>query len=652
MDEELWRGAPGVSPARRMSLTAALISVAVPLAVHLMALPGTVPPGDSGTFITAAVCGGVAPPPGYPLYILAGKIFSLLPVGSPAWRIAFMDALANSVTMLVVFFLVLKSTGRVSAASASTMFLGFSLYFVRSSATAGTVPIAAMLTALAFAMLLCCDSQCESPAAGSRGLSLAAFLAGLACAAHPVGFFLMPLIVTLIVIRREKCRAGAGNAAVTAGCFFLGLLPYLLIPLLALRKPYLDWGSPDTLHSFLYYLSCRDLFIPALSASSARLPFSLFAVETGFLTFFSLIKQSLTVFVPALALTGILALYRRKKLYAFTLFWGAVISGPVLFIMTALADAQADRVALSHLLPIPSLFIVIAAGFGLDAVFSAVEESLWMKKLNGRCHQAFQYAVIVLFTAPFCIFQIPGALAPGGGIAGEYGRNILDNLEQRAVIFAGGSTLSILSYLQEAEGLRKDIVIIGLPLYPWRARQMVMRYPELLDAAAPSKADSRRADAELCRYSSAESFIAAVADKNALRCPVYFDMDSAREKRSMEAHLIPEGLVFRYTAETDSGAKLSLLKRSYERLGKFSFDSLMKAGKSPFPDVRSYVELYARSYTMAGTVYAMNGLFEYAEAGLLTALALRPNFEPAVNVLEQVRKKAAQNEKPPVETKQ
>jgi len=648
MDEELWRGAPGVSSASRMSLAAALISVAVPLAVHLMALPVTVPPGDSGTFITAAVCSGVAPPPGYPLYILAGKIFSLLPLGSPAWRIALMDALANSVTLLIVFFLVMKGTGRVIAASASTLFLGFSLYFVRSSATAGVMPIAVMLAALTFAVLLSCDSKGGSSAAGRRGLNIAALLAGLTCAAHPAGFLLLPLAVTVMAVRRNEFGAGAGNAAGQAGCFFLGLLPYLLIPLFALRKPYLDWGSPDTLHSFLYYLSCRDLYIPDLSASSARLPFSLFTVEAGFLTFFSLIKESMTVFVPALALTGILALYRKKRLYAFTLFWVIVISGPVLFIMTSLADAQAGRVTFSHLLPIPSLFIAIAAGFGLDAIFSAISEMEWA---NEKRRQAVQCGIALVLMVPFCLFQIPTALSPGSGAAGEYGRNILDNLQERAVIFTGGSTLSILSYLQEAEGLRRDVVIIGLPLYPWRARQIVTRHPELLDEAAPSKADSRQADAGIGRYRSAESFIAAIAEKNASRRPVCFDMDSAREKRSMEAHLIPEGLVFRYEAETGGEAKQASLKRSYESPRKFSFDLLMAAGKSKLPDVRSYIELYAGSYTMAGTVYAMNGLFEYAEAELLTALALRLDFEPALNVLEQVRKKAAQNDKPPVEMK-
>ena len=42
--------------------------------------------GDGGELITASVTLGIPHPPGYPLYLLAGKIASYLPVGTIAYR--------------------------------------------------------------------------------------------------------------------------------------------------------------------------------------------------------------------------------------------------------------------------------------------------------------------------------------------------------------------------------------------------------------------------------------------------------------------------------------------------------------------------------------------------------------------------------------
>ena len=49
---------------------------------------------DGGELITAAVTLGIPHPPGYPTYVLMGKLFSLLPVGTIAWRFNFFSAVA------------------------------------------------------------------------------------------------------------------------------------------------------------------------------------------------------------------------------------------------------------------------------------------------------------------------------------------------------------------------------------------------------------------------------------------------------------------------------------------------------------------------------------------------------------------------------
>ena len=53
----------------------------VVLVVYVSTLYPSAPGGDSGELIVAAHKLGVAHPPGYPLYTLAGKLATLVPVG-------------------------------------------------------------------------------------------------------------------------------------------------------------------------------------------------------------------------------------------------------------------------------------------------------------------------------------------------------------------------------------------------------------------------------------------------------------------------------------------------------------------------------------------------------------------------------------------
>jgi hypothetical protein len=54
---------------------------------------------DSGEFITTSTILGVPHPPGSPLYVLLGRIFSLFPIGDIAARVVFMSAFASSVAV-------------------------------------------------------------------------------------------------------------------------------------------------------------------------------------------------------------------------------------------------------------------------------------------------------------------------------------------------------------------------------------------------------------------------------------------------------------------------------------------------------------------------------------------------------------------------
>src|SRR5690606_14091612 len=64
------------------------VFVAVALGpVYLLTMSSAVGAADAFEFQVVAPQLGIAHPTGYPLYLLLGKLFSLLPFGTMAWRI-------------------------------------------------------------------------------------------------------------------------------------------------------------------------------------------------------------------------------------------------------------------------------------------------------------------------------------------------------------------------------------------------------------------------------------------------------------------------------------------------------------------------------------------------------------------------------------
>ena len=88
---------------------------AVVLAVYAWTLYPSVPGGDSGELTVAAYRLGVAHPPGYPLFTLLGKLFTLLPLGSIAWRMNLLTAVLGSLAAAVLARAAWKITGSFAA---------------------------------------------------------------------------------------------------------------------------------------------------------------------------------------------------------------------------------------------------------------------------------------------------------------------------------------------------------------------------------------------------------------------------------------------------------------------------------------------------------------------------------------------------------
>ena len=94
---------PQSGPARLRAIGAALVFIVTQL-VYLQTMTISCPFWDSGEFIATSYILGIPHPPGTPLYVLIGRIFTLLPLFPEiATRVNYLSALASSLGAVFAF---------------------------------------------------------------------------------------------------------------------------------------------------------------------------------------------------------------------------------------------------------------------------------------------------------------------------------------------------------------------------------------------------------------------------------------------------------------------------------------------------------------------------------------------------------------------
>jgi len=90
---------------RHLRLRLALVllaSLAVPFLLYLLTLAPTVTFEDSGELIAAAYNLGIPHEPGYPLWTMIAHLFTLLPLGTVAYRVNLLSAVLAALTAALV----------------------------------------------------------------------------------------------------------------------------------------------------------------------------------------------------------------------------------------------------------------------------------------------------------------------------------------------------------------------------------------------------------------------------------------------------------------------------------------------------------------------------------------------------------------------
>jgi hypothetical protein len=244
--------------------TNALVGLAVfatALIVYLLTKSPTVSLWDCGEFVAASAILGIPHPPGTPLFVIIGRLFSLLPLsGDVAARVTFISVICSSFTALFGYLVAVRmlrtwfgedksAYGRFlmyAGAASGALFLAWGFTNWSNSVEAEVYGMSMMLM---MGMLWLCMIFLEKreTAQGEGLMSLVVYLAFLGIAVHMTTFLVAPVAALFFMFKKD-----AGSSVWYAASIFV-LFEFYLIVATASRPGEIPYYVPVVI-VFIFYL--------------------------------------------------------------------------------------------------------------------------------------------------------------------------------------------------------------------------------------------------------------------------------------------------------------------------------------------------------------------------------------------------------------
>ena len=414
-----------------LPLATALISLGVYLLTIAPDLTWANGAIDGGELITASATLGIPHPPGYATYVLAGKLFSFLPVGTVAFRYNLFAAVcAAGAAGLLAAAICTFHRRSVSTPSVLATTLAFSFApLVWGQAVVAEVYSLNLLILAAFLL-----AWSRRGATGASG-----FWLGMAVTTHLTSALLIPLLFV----------RGSGKTWRPWLGLVLGLWPLLVLPWLAQGKSSVVWGDVSTLAGWWWLVSGQ------IYGANFRLTFDserfLALLRSFFLGLGILLNRPRGTAPPTRSAESapVAADLRRSNVLL------GIIAGAY-FLFAVLYDS-------------PDAAIYMLPGLMILALLIAPQ-------LNRLGPFALLIPVmLVMLTFPS---RDAGRYAPVRPAA----ESILSNAPEHAILLTPGDrTIFTLWYFHHVEGLRPDIRLVDSNLFAfdWYRHRLGTLHPEL-----------------------------------------------------------------------------------------------------------------------------------------------------------------------------
>jgi hypothetical protein len=196
-----------------------------PLFLYLCTLAPTIYNLDSAELTTAAATGGIVRATGYPLYLLLGRVWSLLPVGDVGYRMNLFSACNAALTLALAERILRRLQVGPWAVVGALGLLASAPFFWSLSLIA---EVYTLHTALMAGIIVALLRWSEQPTAGR--LAVVALLSGAAAGNHAATLLLVPGVAWYLF---AAPRASLAPRAIlwAIGALLAGLSVYVYLPL-------------------------------------------------------------------------------------------------------------------------------------------------------------------------------------------------------------------------------------------------------------------------------------------------------------------------------------------------------------------------------------------------------------------------------------
>ena len=225
---------------KQQNLILGWVSFFIALVVYLLTLEPTVSLWDCGEFIASSYKLQVGHPPGAPLFLIVGRIFSLF-TSNPeqvAKMINAVSAFASAFTILFLFWTIThllkkmkvqNSIVILGGAFVGAMAYTFSDSFWFSAVEGEVYATSSLFTAVVFWSILKWENVADEPGA-NRWLILIAYLIGLSIGVHLLNLLAIPAIVLVYYFRKYPVSRKGVIYALFISLAILLLIMYGIIP--------------------------------------------------------------------------------------------------------------------------------------------------------------------------------------------------------------------------------------------------------------------------------------------------------------------------------------------------------------------------------------------------------------------------------------
>jgi hypothetical protein len=426
------------------------LAFAAPFALYVRTLAPTIYNLDSAELTTAAATGGLVRATGYPLYLLIGRVWSLLPVGDVGYRMNLLSAVCGALTVALGERILRRLGVGAWPRLAALGLLAVAHFFW---AMALIAEVYTLHTAILAGVILALLRWAERPTPGR--LALATFLLGIGFGNHVATVLAAPGCLWFVLSTAPRKALEPRSLALAAAGLAAGLAVYLYLPLAYWTRPefnYVGWFNaagefePVNLATLqgLWWLVSGEVFADVMMGYTT----SEVIREVGH--FGAELVRAFMVIGIGPGLVGIVVAWRRSR----------PLGGLLVLVFAISAGFYINyRVVDKDTMFLPAYLIwALWVGLGYQWLIDWAGQPSAAARRHAAGAPVLALKAIMAGAVAFALsWNWPLTDLSHDRSARLRGEKILENAQPDALVVGWWGTVPVVEYLQLVEGRRPDI---------------------------------------------------------------------------------------------------------------------------------------------------------------------------------------------------